>query len=407
MRLKPLILVAVATTGAASSAQGQTMPTVPVVAAKREMLFGVRAGVTYETNVAHANAAAAAARGLEQEDTSFRPQATVSIAQPVGQQMLFLQGSGGYDFYRRNTRLNRERIDVTGGGFARLLSCQETLFSGYRAQQSELQDLDLGTTKNLQQTSSLGLGVQCGRPNSLQTSVIVQKQQIKNSAETRKISDADNKSAALAISYGRPSLGKATLLYSYADAQFPNRALPGRPIGDGFFTETFGLGYERKFASRLKLSGVLSRTHLKREFAPSGLPLKLTSTTYAATAEYRPSRRLQVTAEAGRQVRPSQRTGKLYDIATLYSGVVRYNIGTRFTLSAGDNYERVNSNTDTASVLDVVTRSRSKTVFGGVTYRQSERASLLFDVRQEDRTTNLPSFNYTDTRVGLEAAFKF
>lgn len=407
MRLKPLILFAIATTGAASSAHAQGMPAVPTAAGSREFHFGARTTVTYETNVARANAATAATRGIEPEDVAIRPEATVSISQPLGQQMLFLKGSGGYDFYRRNTQLNRQRVDLTGGAAARLLSCQETVFGGYRAAQSELQDLDLGSSKNLMQTTSVGAGLQCGRPNSLQGNLVVQKQQVKNSAASREVSDADNKSATAMLSYGRPSLGTAMLLFGYSDAQFPNRVLPARPVGDGFFTQTVGLGYERAFGSRIHVNGMLSRTKLKREFAPAGLPLKLTSTTYLATAEYSPSSRLKLTVDAARDVRPSQRTGKLYDINTSYGGVLRYKLGTRITVAGGDRYERIVSNTDTASALAVVTRSRTNTIFGSVTYRQSDRTSFLLDVRHEDRKTNLPSFDYTDTRVGLSADVTF
>ncbi|MBL8770969.1 MAG: outer membrane beta-barrel protein [Phenylobacterium sp.] len=407
MRLRPLIFVAVATAGASFQAAAQVMPTVPAAAAQREVKIGVRAGVTYDSNVARADRATAIARDIKAEDYTFRPQAVVSITQPVGQQMLVLQGAGGYDFYRHNTRLNRQRVDVTGAGVSRVLGCQETVFASYRASQSELQDLDLGTSKNLLKTNGVGVGIACGRPDSLQGNIVVQKTQAKNSAGTRKLSDSDGKVLAMTLAYGRPSLGTATVLYTYSDAQFPNRIIPGRPVGDGFFTETLGLGYERQFGQRILVSGMVSRTELKREFAPPGLPLKLTTTTYVGSAEYRPSNRLTISADVARQIVPSQRTGKLYDITTAYNGVIRYELGTRFTISAGDSYLRSTSNTDTISAMSVITRSRANTIFGSIAYRQSERTSFLFDVRQEDRKTNLVNFNYNDTRVGLSAEVSF
>lgn len=414
MRLGPLILAAVATTGTAASAWGQTVPS-PPTSASREFKIGLRSTVAYETNVARANATTANSRALVPEDVYVLPQATASVSQPIGQQVLFLTGSAGYAFYRHNTRLNRQRIDLSGGAAARYFSCQETLFGSYKAAQSDLEDLDAGTSKNLQRSSGVGVGLSCGRPNGIQGSVSAQKVQSKNSAATRATSDTDSQIFAVTVAYGRPSLGTASLVYSYADSQFPNRVLPGRPIGDGFFTETIGLGYQRSISSRLQVSGNLSRTNLKREFAPPGLPLKLSSTTYAASAQYRPSSRLSVELDAARSIRPSQRTGKLYDINTAYNGVIRYDVGTRITVAVGDSYSRANSNTDTSAPLptptpvplQVITKSHSNSVFGSITYRQSDRASFVLDVRQEDRKTDLPQFNYTDTRVGLTADFQF
>lgn len=406
MRLRPLVLGTVLAAGA-SSAFAQSQPQVPAVEPKREYDLGLNVSGYYETNVSKSNKATALQRGIEQEDYYIRPQAIASIVQPLGQQALFIRGLAGYDFYDKNDQLNRQRYDVSGGGMAMYFGCREVAYANYREQQSELTDLDAGTTENTQKVTGGGFGLECGRNTGPQGSVVLQKQQSKNSAATRKTSDADNQVALVTLGYSRPSLGTLTLIYNYSDSQFPNRVIPDRPVGDGFFTETLGVGVERKFGSRLRFSGNFGRTELKREYAPPGLKQKLNVTSYSAEAEYKPGSRINVLITGAREVKPSERTGKLYDVAETVEGTVRYRFGTRMTFSVGYRYADVTSNVDTSQNANVVTSSITNTASAGFVYRQSEKASLLLDVRHEDRETNIPSFDYKDTRVGLTAIYNF
>ena len=104
---------------------------------------------------------------------------------------------------------------------------------------------------------------------------------------------------------------------------------------------------------------------------------------------------------------PSQQVGKTFDRNTDLQGSITYNLGSRFVLNAGYDRKDLKSNGDTASNLIVVTNSRTNAAFGAVSYKANRRASLVLDLRHEDRKANLPSFNYTATRVGLTAAYSF
>lgn len=407
MRLGPLVLGTVLTASTGASAWAQQQPQVPAVAGAREIKLGVRVSGYHETNIAKASAATAAARGVDRKDEYLRPLITGSVAQPLGQQVFFIQGGAGYDFYRRNSQLDRQRYDVTGGGAGRLGPCQSSAFGQARQQQSDLMDLDAGTTENRQRTTGVGVTMQCGRATGLQGGVILQQTQSKNSAATRRVSDADNRAVVATLSYVQPTLGTLSLIYNYSDSQFPNRIIPTRPVGDGFFTETFGVGLERDFSTRLTVLANVARTELKREFAPPGLRQKFTATTYSAGVSYRPGDRIELAANARRDVRPSERTGKLYDISTVVDGLARYNFGTRFRVSVGHSYSDVNSNVDTSQNANVITSAKTHATTAAVQYRQSERASLIFDVRREDRKTNLPTFNYKNTRFGITAEYNF
>ena len=164
---------------------------------------------------------------------------------------------------------------------------------------------------------------------------------------------------------------------------------------------------ERKFGARLNAGASLSATRLKREFAPAGTKQKITATTYQGDASYRAGTRLLQNVNAARNVRPSDRPGKLFDIAEQLEGSARYSVGSRLSVTLGHLYSDVESNVDTLSVGQVVTNSRTNSTYGQVEFRRVGNGSLTLDVRHERRDTNLPSFDYTSTRVGLIAAYSF
>ena len=99
---------------------------------------------------------------------------------------------------------------------------------------------------------------------------------------------------------------------------------------------------------------------------------------------------------------PSNRIGQLYDITTEIEGSARYRLGTSLELETGYRWEKMRSQGDGASPLGpILTNSDKDVVYGSIRYRRSERASLALEVRQEDRETNLPTFDYTNTAVSL------
>jgi hypothetical protein len=147
---------------------------------------------------------------------------------------------------------------------------------------------------------------------------------------------------------------------------------------------------------------------VKREYAPLGTDdLKFSSTTYNGALDYRVSSRLQVALRGERAVVPSARAGKLYDIRTSGNVVGTYKLGSRFAVSLGHNIDDVKSNVDTTLALRTLTKSRTHSTFGTFRYKQSDRASLVFDVSYDERKANLSDFNYNSTRVGVTAEIGF
>ena len=75
----------------------------------------VEADVVYDSNVAASSAALAAARGLAQADEIYTPSLDLNYVKQVGVDSFFLTGQAGYDFYQRNTILDRERLNAQSG----------------------------------------------------------------------------------------------------------------------------------------------------------------------------------------------------------------------------------------------------------------------------------------------------
>lgn len=407
MRLRTLALGMTLNFGAGCVAFAQQAPEIPNIQAERELNFEARLSGAYDTNVARGSKLAAARRNLKLDDMTLTPSAGISLVQPIGQQTLFLDGNVGYDFHARNKRLDRERYDVTGGATTVVGPCRPVAYATFKALQSDLSDLDFAVTSNVQRATGVAAGAQCGGSVGLGGSLIGQRIDTKNSSSKLTLQDHTAETLFGSLSYSAPTLVNATVFYSYANNEFPNRINPGRPVGDGFWTQTYGVRLERKFGSRVAAGVSGSRTRLKREFAFSGQPLTIDTTTYDGQLSYNLGTRLLLVLGAGREVRPSDRPGKLYDISETLEGSALYKLGSRLNVKVGHVYTDVVSNVDTAQSRSVITNSITNGTYGSIEFRRVGNGALILDVRRERRNTNVPDFNYKSTRVGLTTVISF
>ncbi|ODT87858.1 MAG: hypothetical protein ABS78_09760 [Phenylobacterium sp. SCN 70-31] len=404
MRLRPLTLGAFAWICIGGVATAQQMPKVD---SERQFSGDLSVSAIYDSNFARSSSVRAALRGIKPKEYTLRPQANLNVVQPFGRQVLFLSGSGGYDFHRENPRLDRRRYDVQGGYMASLGMCQAAVVETFRAAQSDLADLDLLEAKNEVRAIGTTVTAACGRPTGLGVSAAVSRIDTKNSAFVQRPADSTLENLSVQLGYANENIGRIGLVYSYADSELPNRIIPGRPVGDGFWTESYGLSVGRDIGSRLTVDAQAARTRVKREFAPPGLNQKFTSTTYAGDVTYRIGSRLSLNLNGERAVRPTMRPGKLYDIATAGQISGQYSLGSRYTVSLGYGVQDVKSNVDTIALRPIITSSRTHTGFGSVRYQQNDRTALILDVRYIDRNTNIPDFNYSSTRVAITAQVGF
>lgn len=407
MRFQALALGAFVGLGLCTPNSASAQMAMPTVEPTRDWKVGVRADGYYDTNIARSSKGQATAQGLKRSDYVFTPAVTVALVQPFGRQSVFLNGEAGYTFYKNNSELNRRRAKMQGGVASILGPCRQVTFGGYDAAQSDLANLDATTTQNLRQTKSIALGLSCARPVGPGVQMMVQRADTKNSTDRIKESDATTETAMLGISYGRPSLGTISLGANYSSTEYPNRIIPGRPVGDGFFVQSYQLSYQRNFGSRLTMSAGGGVSHVKREFAPPGVDQSFNSATYSLDVVYGFGERIDLEVRAAQAVTPSQQVGKSYDKRTSADGTIRYKAGNRLSFAAGYSWQDINSNVDTASQLLVVTSAQVDAVFATADFKPNETMSLGLEVRHEQRDANLPQFNYTATRLGVRAQASF
>ena len=404
MQLRPLALGAILSALAASSAAAQGAP--QATASQGDLGFGAQVLVLYDTNSARTGKSVASQRGLVQQEVTVTPTVTFNLSQPVGQQSLFLSGNAGYQLHQRNKALDRQTYVVNGGGVTSFGMCQASVSANFRAAQADIQDLDPLTTKNLRSSVGQGVSLQCGRPSGLGANVAVQRSETKNSEQRLRVGDSDTQSITGGVGYSHPTLGSIGVSYVYDTNTFPNRTIPGRPIGDGYFTESFGLTGQRSLG-RLSVSLAASRFRLKREFAPVGTSQTLKGTTYGGQATLDLGTRISLSGGASRSIQPSGRPGKLYDISKSAKVGVSYQLGSRFDIKLDYAQATTNSNRDTSTPLLVITDARLSSTSASINFAQSSKLSLGLSVRYDDRQTNLPQFDYTATTVGFRAGTTF
>ena len=407
MRLRTYALLASVGAAACASTVAHAQSAAPAPGAPRQFKIGGRLGAFYDSNVSRSSVALSGARDLARSDYILRPEATASIVQPLGRQVVFLNGSAGYDFYQRNDNLNRQRYDITAGEMASLGPCIQQGSGTYRAQQSDLSEVDLTTVKNLQKTISYTAGLTCGRAIGPTLGVALTRSDVKNSARALKVSDSTTAGISTSFGYRNATLGSISAFYAYTETEQPNRLIAGQPIGDGFHVESAGLSAQRKFGSRLDVLGSIGGMRLTREFAPPGARLKVSGLSYNGGVTYRAGTRLTLTANASRAFQPSSTAGKLYDVTTRADIGARYKLGQRISLGLNQSYVDTKSNRDNALPGLVITNSKTYSTVGSILYTQNQHASVAMDVRYDNRETDVPIFDYTAVRVGVTLAANF
>lgn len=369
----------------------------------RSVKFGVQATVVHDSNVSRSDAATAAIRGIQREDTIFSPAVTADVLLPVSRQSLYLRGSVGYDFHDKNTQLDTENLDFEGGANLRFGPCEGQLGGSFHHGQANIQTVTLVDSENAIDSSSLGATVACTRGTGLGVTAAAHKTWSENSNAVVFQNDSETWDGTVGVTYSRPALGTLTLYAGYSDTDYPNRLLP--TSASGYQTTTLGVSFERRISSRLQ--GVINYGYTTVETDSLIANSDFEGSTWSVDLIYRPTTRLRTEFSMGRAVVPASSIGGLYSIATNYRLTADYDLGSRIALSAGTEFVDTETDGSFASLFPVLTDSQSYAVFGGVTFAQSERIRWTLNARYEDRDANAPQYTYDRTVVALSAGVAF
>jgi hypothetical protein len=390
--------VAMATSAAAQAFQP------PSAGAGRHYDLKFNTNVTYDSNIARTSNTNANLRGIQAEDEIVTPAITFDIVQPIGREVVFLNGATGYDFHlpSENQRLNRQRTDFTLGGSAQVIQCQVSAQGRYAALQSDLADVLLGVVSNTITTVSGGGSVSCPLVRGLSVQASGVYEDVYNSSTAQKLADHTQNSVSAGINYGQYGLGQFGLNFSHSHSDFQNRLLFNGQIGDSFDNDSYQFTYSRVIGTKINVEAGIGESFVHRNETPPGLPSTTSGLTYNAAIAYQANRKLGFDLAASRGYRPSNQPGQLVVLSTSTDLTAHYEVTDRLSVSLGGAYSDTQANNDhTTLSLLAPTNVQRTSVTGGARYRLGKRISLGMNVRQDSNRTNLAAFNYSAVRATL------
>jgi Putative beta-barrel porin 2 len=365
----------------------------------------VTANETYDSNVAQSDAAAARARGIEPSDTLFAPLVAADLTLPFGLQSFFLKSSLGYDFYSRNRVLNSGTVDVDGGFAGRFRDCKAKLSGEYINQRTDLGQLALTVTRNIENTESIRLEAGCGREIGFGPTLTLAQQWSGNSAVQLFQSDFRSTVVAGGVAYRRPSFGELSLVGTYGQTTFPDRELGvgASAIQDGYRDYSIEVQYDRRLGARVEGTlkvGYTSLTPFAQGVAGyNGLD-------YKGDIALHVSSRLEAHLSAEQAIIPTNVSNSTYTLEKSYSGEVDYTVSGKLSLrvSGSDRTDRY-SGAALVSGLDVQ-RQGIWIVSGTASYRLSRRFAVELRGEHQVSSADLAPYNFTDNRISLSISGK-
>lgn len=385
-------------TAAASPANAQQSP--------RKIDLGLQAKVTHDTNVARANEALAAERGLVQEDTLASPTATAVIVLPFGRQSFYLNALAGYDFYQENHKLDSERINIESGVRLSVGACGANLNGTYRRAQSELQLLSIAGAKNTLETQRGGFSLNCGRASGFSAGISGDQENSRNSNLLQEQVDSDSTSYQGSLIYQRPTFGVLTVFASYNKIDYPHRSAV-TAANSGYESKGVGLSFERRLGARIEGKVTVTQNETTPAINVVGFPAKFSSLLYSGEITFRPSSRIDASISYDRSVKPSISLTRLYDVSETTAAQLHYKLGSRITLSLGGQIADMESASALVFNPRDLTQARTELVYGAAEFAPSRRLRFRLDVSNEERNTNNPRFDYKSSRVGLTTNVDF
>lgn len=371
------------------------------VAQERELKLGARVQVEHDSNVVLGKNALGNAQGLTPEDTRFVPSLNIELIQPVGRSSVFLSGTAGYTFYDKNTQLNRERLDFSGGGSTRLGPCFSTLSADYNRGINQVDDpMIVIDAKNIRKVTSAAIAVNCGSTSGFSVVGNVSQDWSRNSARAVQQSDYDSTTLMVGLAYRRPALGALTIFANRETVEYRDRLL-----SDGYQIDAVGVTFDRQLGARIQGSVTASYSMVEQDqvLLPGMVQQEQNVVSYGGDLSFRASTRLLLQASFNRGITPSVGVGQSYEISDRYRLSGTYSVGSRIVVSAGYSRVERQPGEDAIPSILVPTDSTVSNIFGSVRYKQSDNLSFELGLEREERETDVPIFDYTSNRIGLTA----
>lgn len=377
-----------------SPSGAQTLP-------QRRVDVGVTLVNTYQSNILRLPDGVPALPGNSKDDLRFNPALTVDLELPLGRNSVFLNGLVGYDFYKENDQLERERIRLTGGTNLNFTSCGATLQATYARQQSDLDDIFLAQRRvNTENRWLYDAYFRCRTFGGLTPSLNLTREKVTNSDPNRQEGNYTSDTAAIYLGYERPVLGEIRLGFSYNESRYDERQpLPGLQALDRIEVITADVGFTREIGSQLTGSASIGYTRVNPSL-PGVEPYSGLS--YSGDLSFTPGTRIRANVGFAREAKQSNLLSISYAIVDTYSGQVQYALGERITLTTGASYQHRSLRDSPLTAGPVLVTEDSNTrLFAGANYMVNRRLSFSLDGSAERRRADVDAFEYDNYTVAL------
>jgi hypothetical protein len=395
------LAVAIACLAGRVEAQTQTQSQGPIGDPIGENITELHATdiTVYDTDVSRSDAEIAHLRGLQQADVNTTPTLNVNLLRAIGEQSVFLRGSAGYDFYARNTVLDTDQVDMTGGADLRAGACQGVLSDQLTRHQNSLEQDIVAVKNNVLSVDTASLSADCTRTIGFTPTGTVSAAWSNDSNPQERSLEYQTITSRLGVAYQRPSLGRVSLFGQYVDTDYVNQPLPNDPSRrNGFKLYAAGVHYERNVGVKLNGSIDVSYTSMSENLPGqqgfSGL-------NFAVLLNSQITGRLGASIQASRSTTPTLQLSSNYSVVDDYSVELDYALSERLRFAVGATEKHHSYPPDVSSTADVLTRQATTDVFARGTLDFADRFSLVLNVLHEDTNTNLPGFDYSSMRVAL------
>lgn len=377
---------------------------------RREAITQLEASlaVRHDSNVARSDAQRALERNLTRADQRATPSLDLIVSRPLGRNTFTINASAGYDFYRRNKRLNRERLSF--GGVSNLMAGPVTLdlSANFARRQSDPGDIvpllipGADSIRNTETTQDYNASAKFGTsPYGLKPMASFGYSRGTNSNDRRSIANYDSTRYGGGVAYDSPALGSFTAQYLRNQTDYPDR--PAIFTQSGFTTDRFELTGKRELGAIITASAGVSWISLKPDddgtesFDSVGYNVSITAV---------PTPDLQVTGNFSRDVSPSLGTDALYQVGNNYSIGATYQLSRAHSLSVRGVLDDRNY-AGAGRVFGIaLTESVQRQVSATWAIDSGRPLSVALDVGYQDREANGTFFDYNSFYAGIRTSVR-
>lgn len=384
----------------------------------RGLSLGASIATRYDSNISRLPVA--------DDGWRIRPQVTAGYGLGLGRGGLFVQGNYGRDLVYGAPRVSQSNRLMLGGGVDfQLSSCTGQAGGSWRRGLSFVSDASQfgGFT---QETATAGFAAQCRLGNALSFNGSVLRSEIQtvsNRGNTQPFSTAFNVerwSYSAGVGFGTPALGQFSLGGSITDSRMPGRLVltPTGLVEDGLDQRSARFGYSRRFGTKINVSAGISYLDTQPKTTSSvifidGVPQVVDrpgfkGLGYDVALDVNLSRRMGLSATAGRNTSANGVVGAQFTIANFWAAQIDYRLGTRYTVAAGVNMRNSQYRGAFNSPLDPVRRVSDDftRIFAQVGGRFGDRLRVTLDVAHNRRRSNPSALNFNSTSVGLSLGYQ-